>query len=200
MPSPRFPAFATKQEARAWALAYRRALPDEELRDISERAIARLTTTPAYREAQSLLTYVGSLPGELETLPLIEDALNAGKRVCVPVTRPNGEMSWSAVSNIDEFERSSRGILEPRVSPAMLREPEPGLCIVPGTCFRLDGHRIGFGGGYFDRFLAGFSGTAVALAPDALRAVDFPVEPHDRPVSAIITECGMYPAVAPISG
>ncbi len=182
----------SKSEARAWALQYRAAIAEAERGVIGRKSIARLVKSPCYEQAGTILTYVGSKGTELETGPLIEMALADGKMVLVPVTRPGGVMLWSRLERLTDLEMSTRGILEPRATSISWETPGHGLCVVPGVCFRHDGHRIGFGGGYYDRFLDTFAGTTVALAPEALFGVDFPVEAHDRPVAVVFTEAGAH--------
>lgn len=186
------PTFSTKAEARAWALQRRAAIPAAEREAIGAKSIARLMASPLFSQADRLLTYVGSKGTELDTRPLIDEAIALGKCVLVPVTRPGGVMLWSRLERLSDLEMTSRGILEPRPTSISWVEPAGGLCVVPGVCFRRDGHRIGFGGGYYDRFLDTFAGSAIALTPEALFGVDFPVEVHDRRVSMVLTEVGAH--------
>lgn len=192
--------FPTKAAARGWGLSLRTALPDHERVALGHRIVARLCRSREFQEATTILTYVGSMPGELDTRPIIEGALHRGKAVLVPITRPGGIMEWSTLLRLKDLERSPRGILEPRVSARDLVTPTSGLCVVPGVCFRRDGHRVGFGGGYYDRFLAGFGGLPVAICPAMFYGVEFPVESHDRCVSVVVTESTLYRLAEPISG
>ena len=186
------PTFLTKAEARTWGLQRRAAIPAAEREAIRAMSTARLVASPLFARVETLLTYVGSKGSELDTRPLIEGAIADGKTVLVPIAWPGGIMLWSQLERLSDLEMTSRGILEPRPESVVLAVPAGGLCIVPGVCFRRDGHRIGFGAGYYDRFLSNFQGTAVALAPEALFGVDFPVEPHDRAVSAVFTEAAVH--------
>lgn len=189
------PTFPTKSEARAWGLDVRSRLSADELGRLSRAIAARIIDSDAYRAADTVLTYIGAKPGELDTRPVVEDAWEAGKRVLAPLCRPGGALGWAYLEAWTELERTRLGLLEPRESAARRAEPAGGLCLAPGVCFRGDGHRVGFGGGYYDRFLAEFSGTAVALAPEAVFGVGFPVEVHDVPVAVVVTEAGFYPVV-----
>lgn len=186
--------FATKREARAFARGVRRAWSPEVIQTLSASITRNLQATHCWQNADTILTYVGALPGELDTRPLIAAALKEGRRVFVPRTRPAGVMHWSPVARLDALVRTERGLLEPP-GDAMERESPPaGLCIVPGMLFRADGHRIGLGGGYYDRFLRRHAGPAAGLCPSACFGHDFPVEAHDSPVAWIVTEGGAYPA------
>lgn len=186
--------FESKKIARAWARRLRESMSTGEVLDLSRAITAQLTRSPLFIEADSILTYVGSKNGELLTVPLIEACWAAGKVVLVPISHPQGRMEWSVLRDFLDLAESPRGILEPNPRRWDLVAPDDGLCIVPGLCFRRDGHRIGFGGGYYDRFLANFRGETVGLVPEALFGVDFPVEPHDRPVQTVVTEEGLYRA------
>jgi 5-formyltetrahydrofolate cyclo-ligase len=186
------PTFQTKAEARAWGLSRRGQSPPAELNAISAAATRRLVESRLFAQAATMLCYVGSKGSELDTKPLIERALAARKRVLVPITRPGGVMLWSSLTSLSDLEMTPRGILEPRPEAIDLVEHDGGLCIVPGVCFSRNGHRIGFGGGYYDRFLDSFAGTAVALAPEALFGVDIPVEAHDQAISAVFTEAAVH--------
>lgn len=192
------PNFKSKTEARAWALQRRAALSPAEHRAISDAAIQILLNSAAFSVADTLLCYVGVKGGELDTEPLVRAAIERGMNVLVPMCRPGGLMVWSRLQRLEELEMTSKGILEPAAAWVRLEEPHEGLCIVPGLCFRRDGHRIGFGAGYYDRFLCHFRGDTVALTPECLLGVEFPVASHDIPVASMVTESGMYRA-APTS-
>lgn len=191
--------FTSKADARAWGLGMRAALDATIRLDLGRAIATRLLAMPEYQRAHTLLTYVGVKSGELDTMALIEAAWAGGKAVLVPLTRPGGGMEWSRLDGMADLMRTPRGLLEPRPDALRPVDPADGLCIVPGVCFRSDGHRIGFGGGYFDRFLAGFGGSTVALAPEALFGVEFPVENHDQPVAVVVTETATH-RIAAISG
>ncbi|MBX3177842.1 MAG: 5-formyltetrahydrofolate cyclo-ligase [Candidatus Hydrogenedentes bacterium] len=189
-----FPDFSTKAEARDWARRVRAAISLADRARMSRTIAERLAADPRFVGASAVLTYAGAKAGELDTRPVMEHAWRLGKRVLVPLTRPGGALAWSALRAWADLEATRLGLLEPRPGAVDLVVPDGGLCITPGLCFRADGHRIGFGGGYFDRFLAGFRGTPIALAPDAIWGVRFPVEPHDIPVEAVITETAIREA------
>ncbi|EPE60492.1 5-formyltetrahydrofolate cyclo-ligase family protein [Exiguobacterium sp. S17] len=77
------------------------------------------------------------------------------------------------------------GILEPTTAETDL---DIDTCIVPGRVFDRSGYRIGWGGGYYDRFLATYRGATIALAYDVQVLDEIPIEPHDIPVELIVTE------------
>lgn len=129
----------------------------------------------------------------MDTGPLIEALLRAGRRVLVPIAEPGGGLVWSRLLCLDELANGRFGILEPRSECQRPTVPDPdAVVIVPGIGFTREGHRIGYGGGYYDRFLAGHPGPKIALAFDLQMLDSFRPEPHDVPVDAVITETAVY--------
>jgi len=179
-----------KRVIRAGALAARRALTPEEAERKSAAIRQRLISLPEFNAARALLVYVSSKDNEVDTLALIRTALEAGRTVLVPVAMPSTrEMLWSELKSLDELEPSTFGIMEPRKECVRPREhTETDAAIVPGIAFDTAGHRIGYGGGYYDRFLAAFHGTTIALAYELQIYESIPAEPHDRRVGFIVTE------------
>ena len=136
-----------------------------------------------------------SFGGEVMTRPIIERSWALGKEVVIPVCqKERGMIVPSLLYSFDELEPKTMGILEP-ISDK-LREVDPqsiDLCLVPGIAFDYYGNRIGFGAGYYDRFLPLLKPTApkVALAHSfQLTVSPLPTNPNDIPVDFIITEKG----------
>ena len=190
MTSPVMTDIATrKRELRNQFLARRKALPPLTCAAAAAAILKRLATFPPWLDAESYLCYVASKDNEVDTKPLIEDRLGAGKTVYVPIAHPDRSMSWAPIPNLDVMQPSRFGVLEP--PPELVPSgpaPDDGLVIVPGIAFAPSGYRIGYGGGYYDRFLAQTNGTTVAVAYEIQITDSVPVEPHDVPVDWIITE------------
>lgn len=191
--------FESKTEARQYARQLRGSWDASSLAPIGAAIMDQLLRQACFRKAKTVLTYVGAMPGELDTRPLIVAALNDSKKVYVPVTQARGNMAWVALTSLDALIRTPRGLLEPGSHESTASPPTTALCIVPGMLFRSDGHRIGFGGGYYDRFLEDHQGTTLALAPAECYPHHFPVEAHDIPVDYVVTENGIF-AAEPLSG
>jgi len=144
---------------------------------------------PEVRDASTVLCYVSSKDNEVDTHGLIAQFVETGRRVFVPIAEPGGIMLWSQLLELDELAPARFGILEPRpesrrISPA----PPDALVLVPGIAFSPDGHRIGYGGGYYDRFLAGHEGPAIGLAFDVQIICSWETNEYDIPVKAVVTE------------
>jgi 5-formyltetrahydrofolate cyclo-ligase len=179
-----------KRTMRKETLAARRSLTPDELARRSRAIAERLNSIPEFRDARALLIYVSSKDNEVDTLEPIRNALDDNRMVLVPVAMPSTrEILWSQLRSLDDLEPSTFGILEPRNDRVRPVEPtEADVAIIPGIAFDAAGHRIGYGGGYYDRFLGKFRGTKIALAYELQIRDSIPVEPHDLPVDTIVTE------------
>lgn len=143
-------------------------------------------------EAEVIFIYI-SFGKEVDTHNIIKYALKLGKKVCVPrvISRLNG-MKALKISSLEELELSSYGILEPSDTAEEVKSQDMDLAIIPGLAFDLKGDRIGYGGGFYDRF---FSNTNLDIKKIAL-AYQFqildriPIEDHDMAIDCIVTERG----------
>ena len=159
------------------------------------RILQRLVELPTWREARLVLTYV-SFGSEVDTHALMQAAWSAGKQVAVPRCRRSHSLDFYVISSEDDLEPGLRGLMEP--SPDCGRPLTPpqmvgSLCIVPGLVFDADGYRIGYGGGYYARFLAFDPGEKVALVRSRqLSGNPLPRDEHDVPVDWLVSESGTW--------
>ena len=112
----------------------------------------RLCESEQYQNANIIFTYVG-ISNEVATIPIILDALSSGKKVCAPITRGEGIMDAAYLTGLDQLTKNPRGLLEPNENCEIVDPKDIGFVIVP--CLSCDpfGNRIGYGGGYYDRYL-----------------------------------------------
>lgn len=124
----------------------------------------RLFALPEYRRADILFTYV-SKAIEVDTFGIIRRALADGKAVAVPRCVPGTfEMEFYYIRSPQELEKGAFGVLEPIPESSRKVEKETGgLCVVPGLAFDSNGFRLGYGKGYYDRFLSGFHGVTAGI-------------------------------------
>jgi 5-formyltetrahydrofolate cyclo-ligase len=172
--------------------ALRQELSPEAQQTRDAKIQAHLLTLPEYQSCRVLYIYI-SKTGEVDTRSILEDAWRSGKIVAAPRCASGGIMHFYRIDSRDALERASFGLEEPAAwcSPA----PEPGpadLCIVPGLAFDRDGHRLGYGKGFYDRFLANFPGRTVGLCPAEAYVSRLPREETDRPAELVITEQYIY--------
>lgn len=181
---------AEKAGIRRRMLAARLALGADERRARSARVAARVAELPAWRSARRVHAYVGAVGGEVETEPLLQGALARGVEVVCP--RVEGrEIASYRVDDLAGLVPGPRGLREPSPDPARLVDPSTfDLVLVPGLAFDRAGGRIGFGAGYYDRFLAGLADrTATVGLAFSLQLLDrVPQTEADVPVDWIVTE------------
>ena len=142
---------------------------------------------PFYQEANTIATYL-SFPHEFQTQELIEQALKDGKKVLIPKTYPKGRMDF-VVYDPQQLVKTSFGLLEPQGDLEVVDASQIDLIHVPGLAFTTKGYRIGYGGGYYDRYLEHFTGhTLSAIYPCQIQ--DFIPENHDIPVQEVLIDEG----------
>lgn len=186
---------ADKSSLRAGYLSARRAIPAAS-RASSDAAIRRsLAGFALFSAAPLVLTYVSRGP-EVDTRVIVRGLLSAGRRVAVPRCDPSAHaLDFCEIASLDELSRGFRGILEPPAEARALSTPElvGSVCLVPGLVFDGDGRRVGYGGGYYDRFLAFYPGDKIGLARTTqLSSNPLPRGDLDVPVDFIATEAGVW--------
>lgn len=175
----------TKQEIRKQILKVRRNENSEKLLRLSEIITEKLMFMDIYRNSGNIISYV-SYNHEVDTINLINKSLDIGKKVLVPKVYGN-EMLFHRINSISELVPSALGILEP--SNDNIIEPEDGIMIMPGAAFDRNRNRIGYGGGFYDRYIAGHGGLyKIALAYDFQIVPEIPAKAHDIRPDLIITE------------
>ena len=140
-----------------------------------------------YQNATSIGITISNFP-ELDTHQLIKQILKDQKKVCCPITFPHHQMDFIEISPNTSFKKSNFGIWEPEWKKEKVNN-QPDILIIPGIKYALDTHqRIGFGGGFYDRFLKKFSGHTVTLAlPEQVAlSADWQIEPTDMPIDRIL--------------
>ncbi len=148
----------------------------------------RLILNEKFSEAELVLTYV-SIGPEVSTRELITYALECGKRVAVPKCESGGIMHFHEIKSLDDLTDGRFDIPEPCEGCLAAEITENTVCIVPGMAFTPDGNRLGYGGGFYDRFLSANKGIyTIALGYDELITPALHCEEHDIRVNAIITE------------
>ncbi len=174
-----------RNEIKAW----RRELSPADKAAMDRTITRRVTGLWQYKEAELLLAYV-STDIEVDTHAIIRRALADGKRVAVPRCVPGTRlMEFYLIHSLDELEPGSFGVLEPIPNPdRLLTDFEKGLCLVPALCYDWKGFRLGYGKGYYDRFLAGFGGHMVGICYSHCIRHSLPHGRYDRPVELLVTE------------
>ncbi|MFQ5651403.1 MAG: 5-formyltetrahydrofolate cyclo-ligase [bacterium] len=182
-----------KEDLRAEIKQKRACLTGEQVRRDSARIIARLETVPGFAQAKSVHCYV-AWQNEVRTHELIQELLLRGTRVVVPaVDLANHTLVHSEISSFSDLRPGAFGILEP--APDARRPVNVGdidVVIVPAIAVDMSGHRIGYGGGYYDTFLAHIGALKVALVYHFQIVDKIPTRNEDERVDMIVTERGVY--------
>ena len=168
----------------------RRALSRTRVIEMSLRICGSVMTLPEYVRAEKVMCYA-SLPEEVETGSLLRAIRGSGRELFLPRTHRDGRMDAVRVTDDTAFETDRMGIMVP-ASGAELPPGKLDLVLVPGIAFDRTGNRIGFGRGYYDRFLAKCVCPAVGLAFEAQLVDGIRPQVHDVPMHRIVTEKTVY--------
>lgn len=189
---------AAKQTLRVACKTARSNMSAEE-KATRDKAIAdRLFSLSVYQEAHTLLCYVSSAI-EVDTRAILEHALRCGKTVAVPrCVSGTRDMEFYILPGFSVLSRGAYGILEPDPTQcAPLTDQSLGLCIVPALSYDETGYRLGFGKGYYDRFLSRFSGKTVGLVYEKSFVQSLPHDELDCRVDTVLTEARTYYSMKP---
>ena len=176
-----------KSELRKQVLQEMKAIPREQKQAMDQALTDQFLKHPFYQEAKVIATYL-SFPHEFQTQELIEQALKDGKKVLIPKTYPKGRMDF-VVYDPQQLVKTAFGLLEPQGDLEVVDASQIDLIHVPGLAFTTEGYRIGYGGGYYDRYLKHFPGhTLSTVYPCQIQ--DFISENHDIPVEEVLIDEG----------
>ena len=159
--------------------------------EIEHSFLKTLFSSSLWKESQCIgVTLSNSL--EWQTRGIIQKAWQEKKQVCVPKTIPSlKQMAFYELTGYAQIEPGHFGMDEPVPSKTQkITKEEIDLLFVPGLMYNQKGYRVGFGGGYYDRFLMDFPGETIAMLHTKQLDASLPVENHDIPVSYLLTEKG----------
>lgn len=173
-----------KKTLRAAIRAKKQAMTEEEIARESERLAALLFAQPLYQTARAVYGYL-SYNQEVRTMPILQQAQRDGKRVAVPkVVGDTMRFLW--LDDLTAIAAGYRGIPEP-IADAPVADDQTALVLMPGLAFTKAGARCGYGGGFYDRFLAEErEHPTVALCYDFQIMDTLPTDPYDLPVDVVL--------------
>lgn len=179
-----------KQRLREERLAAREALSEQERSVLDDRITQKLLAASEYVEATTVLTYV-SVSSEVSTRMFIECALRDGKTVAVPRCLPGHCLEFVAIASLEQLVAAPFNLLEPaKELPAVTEDQKNNsICIVPALLVDTKGYRLGYGAGFYDRFLSTYPGKKICLAyQQSLSRTMLPHTAFDVAVDVVITE------------
>ena len=178
-----------KRALRAQFKRLRAECPAQLKREMDKKLFERFVSLEEYAACDTLFAYIS---GEIEcdTSAIILRALADGKRIAVPrCAERTNEISFYFINSYDDLEKGKYGILEPKTEVCERAEDfSRGLCLVPGLSFDLQGYRLGFGKGYYDRFRSRFGGVTAGICYAKCTLTELPRGAFDRAVDILITE------------
>lgn len=173
-----------KKELRRTIRERKRAMTEEEIVSRSEKLAQLFADSEAYKNAKTIYGYL-PYNQEVRTVPMLERAMADGKRVAVPKCYGD-EMKFIYMEDLTQVEKGYAGIPEP-ISDGPVADDETALVLMPGLAFDTEGHRCGYGGGFYDKFLSAEPGhPTLALCYEFQMLPHLETEAHDIPVDHVL--------------
>ena len=183
----------TKKDIRSQYIKKRDALSQEEVNVKSDKILYQLFNMTEYKDAKYILLYA-DYHNEVATNKIFEDARQRGKKIYFPKVFGQ-EMEFYSVDSLEELRFGYKGIREPQENPIkrfFYKKQDTTIMIVPGVAFDMKGYRVGYGKGYYDKYLARVPKevnlTTIALSYEKMIKVVIPTEGTDWKTKYIVTE------------
>ena len=181
-----------KKELRSKFRKLRASISESDKRLLDDALCRNIILSSEFKKAKTLLCYFpyGSEPN---ILPIAEKAISEGKQIAFPIITDteNKKMSFHTIPSLSDTVVGAYGIKEPQKDAPLALLNSDTLCILPALAYDAQGNRLGYGGGYYDRFLSNFAGTSVLAIYSFLYADSLPTDRFDKKADIIITEKGV---------
>lgn len=178
-----------KKEIRSQMRRIRREMSPQTVQEKNDRIYKRLIATQQYRRAKTVVVYV-SKELEVDTRRLMEHCM--GRRQtggCTPLCGKHTTDEDAPVGSMEDLEEGAYGILEPYSNLPVLEDTTNAICIVPAFCNDYRGYRVGYGGGYYDRYLSTFQGVKIGVNYSDCVRPKLIGGRYDVPVDLLVTDC-----------
>lgn len=178
-----------KMQMRSICKKYRNNLDKATKLKLDEKLQDSFINFDYFKTANTIFAFV-SKDIEIDTSKIINIALKENKKIAVPKCRTEEtQMDFYYINSVSDLEKGFYGLLEPNTTNCeKVCDYSNGVCLVPGLCFDKYGYRLGFGKGYYDRFLLDFFGLTISLCYSKCVESEVPRGYYDRPVDILITE------------
>ena len=176
-----------KSEMRRFIKNLRREMTDEKISEISNQIYKNLIELDLYKNAKSIFVYL-SMDKEINTYKIINHALEDDKKVFVPYLE-NRNMSLRRLRNLDDLTEGAFGIKTSKNEESITN---PDLSLVPGLSFDENKNRLGYGGGYYDKYLANSKTISIGLFAEIVHSIEIPTDETDVSLDYILTENGIF--------
>lgn len=145
---------------------------------------------PEYESAEVVFCYVGT-KDEINTIPMLLEILKSGKQLGVPRCISKGVMKVYTITNLNDLEEGAYGIVEPKDYCEEIPPQHIDLAFVPCVTCNEKGERLGYGGGFYDRYLSQTEARRVILCREKIMESEIPVEEHDLKMDVVVSESGV---------
>lgn len=149
-----------------------------------------VTGLPEYCRAETIFCFAGT-GHEIDTAPIIEHALKQGKKVGVPKCVAKGVMEVRGIKGLRDLEPGKYGIPEPGSQAPVIQPEDIDLAVVPCLSCGSDGRRLGYGGGYYDRYMDRTRAVKAVICRERIMCEDIPMDVHDKQMDIVISEKGV---------
>lgn len=156
--------------------------------DADRKILEHIVGLKEFQQAETVFCYV-STETEVDTVPILKEVLQSGKRLGVPKCTGKGIMDVCGITSLDELTVGAYGILEPNEKCRIILSPEEiDFSLIPCISCDRKGNRLGHGGGYYDRYLKQSRGVKAIVCRSRLMLEEVPTEPHDVRMDLVISE------------
>lgn len=178
----------SKRELRKYFKQIRQEMSAEQRKNIDNQIFQNVTETAEYKRAEIILAYVSS-EIEVNTYKIIEYSKQIGKKICVPKCKPNSnDMDFYEINSMNDLEPGAFGILEPKSNCNEWNKRGNACCIVPALSYDIRGYRLGFGKGFYDKFLKDFKGVKLGICYENCMSKQLPDNEYDISVDLVVTD------------
>jgi 5-formyltetrahydrofolate cyclo-ligase len=179
-----------KKTLRKEIVEKRKSLTEEQIKELSLKAVKNLKSLPEFKKAKTIMLYF-PVRGEVDLTELIGELVKDNSKILLlPKVTADGEMVAVEVKDLEILKKGKYGIPEP-IGGRIFKPEKVDFVAVPGVAFDKRGYRLGMGKGFYDRFLPRVKGTKVGIAYDFQIVDEVPVEEHDIPLDKIVTPEGV---------
>ena len=176
-----------KKELRGEMIRRMAELPEAYKREADQKIFEAVLASPEYAMSHTVFCYVG-VKNEINTEPFLLEVLRSGRKLCVPRCMGKGVMRALRIRSLSELSPGMRDIPEPPETAEEILPEQIDLAVVPCVTADADGERLGYGGGYYDRFLLRTRAFRMLLIRCRMMVKEIPREPHDLRMDAVVTE------------
>lgn len=181
--------FERKKQLRKEMLCRRKSLQGIEKSAKDTAITKKLLDLDKVRKVSVVLPFV-STKDEVDTSDFIAECIKNGKTVAVPRCKDECNMEFCVITSFSDLEKGMYGIYEPKVHCTVIKAEDitDSVLIVPGLCFNNDGFRLGYGKGYYDRFISRYKGYSIGVCYKEFLTDEIPTDEYDKPVDTVITD------------